>query len=83
MNDILLTPQDLAKRWNLEPNTLGQWRWNCRGPRYLKINRSILYRLEDIEEFEKQKVRHSTSQILDEKLKQESDQITYLKVCKS
>ena len=83
MNDILLTPQDLAKRWNLEPNTLGQWRWNGRGPKYLKINRSILYRLEDVEEFEKQKVRHSTSQILDEKLKQESDQITYLKVCKS
>jgi len=83
MNDILLTPQDLAKRWNLEPNTLGQWRWNGRGPRYLKINRSILYRLEDIEEFERQKVSHSTSQILDEKLKQESDQITYLKVCKS
>ncbi len=83
MKDILLTPQDLAKRWNLEPNTLGQWRWNGRGPKYLKINRSILYRLEDIEEFEKQKVRHSTSQILDEKLKQESDQIPYLKVCKS
>ncbi len=83
MKDILLTPQDLAKRWNLEPNTLGQWRWNGRGPKYLKINRSILYRLEDIEEFEKQKVRHSTSQVLDEKLKQESDQISYLKVCKS
>ncbi|MBN9343935.1 MAG: hypothetical protein BGO76_00345 [Caedibacter sp. 38-128] len=83
MNDILLTPQDLAKRWNLEPNTLGQWRWNGRGPKYLKINRSILYRLEDVEEFEKQKVRHSTSQILDEKLKQESGQISYLKVCKS
>lgn len=56
-----LTPNSLASRWNLAPNTLKQWRWNGRGPLYLKIGGRVLYRLNDIEQFEQQKLKHHTS----------------------
>lgn len=63
MQTPFLTPETLANRWNINPNTLSQWRWNGRGPKFLKIGRRVLYRLEDIECFEKQKVRQNTSYV--------------------
>ena len=42
----------LAERWLISPRTLEQWRWQRRGPRYLKICRRVVYRLSDIEAFE-------------------------------
>jgi hypothetical protein len=42
----------LAERWLISPRTLEQWRWQGRGPRYLKICRRVVYRLSDIEAFE-------------------------------
>ena len=62
MNKDLITPEILAQRWNLNPTTLSQWRWNGRGPQYLKLGRRVMYRLEDIEAFEEQQVRRDTSQ---------------------
>lgn len=60
-NPTFLTPDALANRWCLNPNTLSQWRWNGRGPLYLKIGRRVLYRLEDIQSFEEKKCRQNTS----------------------
>ena len=62
MTPNFLTPQELAQRWNIASHTLSQWRWNARGPRYLKIGKRILYRLEDIQEFEEKKIRRHTSE---------------------
>lgn len=42
----------LAKRWAMSEQTLANWRWQRVGPPYLKIGGRILYRLEDIEQFE-------------------------------
>jgi hypothetical protein len=42
----------LAERWLISPRTLEQWRWQGRGPRYLKIGGRVVYRLSDIEAFE-------------------------------
>jgi predicted site-specific integrase-resolvase len=56
-----LTPASLASRWSIAPNTLKQWRWNGRGPLYVKIGGRVLYRLADIEQFEEQKLRQHTS----------------------
>lgn len=56
-----LTPSSLASRWSIAPNTLKQWRWNGRGPLYVKIGGRVLYRLTDIEQFEEQKLRQHTS----------------------
>ena len=42
----------LANRWLISPRTLEQWRWQGRGPRYLKIGGRVVYRLSDVEAFE-------------------------------
>ena len=44
-----LNQKGLAERWQMSPRTLEQWRWQGRGPRYLKIGGRIIYRLEDID----------------------------------
>jgi hypothetical protein len=43
---------DLAKRWCMSVKTFERWRWEGRGPRYLKVNGRVLYRLDDIEAYE-------------------------------
>lgn len=47
-----LSQTELSARWNLSPRTLERWRWLGEGPRYLKLGGRVLYRLEDVEEFE-------------------------------
>jgi hypothetical protein len=42
----------LAERWLISARTLEQWRWQGRGPRYLKICRRVVYPLSEIEAFE-------------------------------
>lgn len=59
---LLLTPEDLADRWNLTETTLSQWRWNGRGPRFIKVGKGILYRLSEIEHFEDQHTCKNTSE---------------------
>jgi hypothetical protein len=49
----------LARRWALSPRTLERWRWLGEGPEYVKVGGRILYRLEDIESFERQRIRGS------------------------
>jgi hypothetical protein len=41
--------------------SLERWRSQGRGPRFLKINGRCLYRLEDIESFEREHLRERTS----------------------
>jgi len=43
--------------------TLERWRWLGRGPKYLKIGGRVVYRLEDIESYEAEQMRSSTSEI--------------------
>ena len=47
-----LYQEDVARRWGVSPRTLERWRWERKGPPYLKIGHHIVYRLEDIEAFE-------------------------------
>lgn len=61
MQPTFLTPDDLANRWSITPTTLSQWRWNGRGPKFLKIGRKVLYDAQDVEFFEDQKRHQSTS----------------------
>ena len=48
---------ELAFRWCISPRTLERWRWSKTGPVYLKIGGRVIYRLEDIEAFEKAYIR--------------------------
>ena len=43
---------DLSRRWKVSPRTLERWRWLKQGPVYLKIGGRVVYREEDIEEYE-------------------------------
>ena len=52
---------ELAARWNISHRTLERWRWSGEGPRYIKIGGRVVYRLEDIEEFEAIQLRESTA----------------------
>jgi hypothetical protein len=52
---------DLARRWSISPRTLERWRWLGQGPRYIKIGGRVVYRVEDVEAFEAQRTRSSTS----------------------
>ena len=56
-----LDQKELAFRWRTSPRTLEQWRWQGRGPRYLKICGRVIYRLKDIEAFEKASLHANTN----------------------
>jgi hypothetical protein len=56
-----LSQVELAARWNLSPRTLERWRWVGIGPRFLKLGGRVTYRLADVEAFEAEQLRSSTS----------------------
>ena len=56
-----LGQEQLAQRWGISTSTLERWRWSGEGPRFLKLGGRVVYRLEDIEAFEAEKLRNSTS----------------------
>lgn len=50
----MLTPADLGQRWQVPARTLGQWRYEGRGPAYVKIGGAVRYRLVDVEAHEEE-----------------------------
>jgi hypothetical protein len=50
-----LNQVQLSRRWNISPRTLERWRWLKSGPMYLKIGGRVLYRVQDVEQYEAQK----------------------------
>ena len=61
MEEKHITQAELARRWRLSPRTLERWRWQGNGPAYLKIGGRIVYRKEDVAEFEIQQRKTSGS----------------------
>ena len=55
-----LDEKELAARWLMAPRTLAQWRWQGRGPRYLKIGGRVIYRQPDINAFEAASLHENT-----------------------
>ena len=49
----LFTEQMLALRWHCSTSRLQRWRADQKGPAYLKIGGKVLYRLEDLRQYEK------------------------------
>jgi hypothetical protein len=56
-----LDQKSLADRWLISPRTLEQWRWQGKGPKYLKIGAKVVYRLEDVESFESENLHLNTT----------------------
>jgi len=54
----VMTTEQLARRWEVSPGTLVNWRSQGKGPCYIRLGTggkaSIRYRLRDIEEYEQQ-----------------------------
>lgn len=51
----------LAERWGVSQRTLERWRWLGFGPRYIKVGGRVVYRVDEIEDFEERQTRQSTS----------------------
>lgn len=64
-----LTEQQLSNYWGISKNTLRKWRSNGDGPIYIKIGARIIYRLEDIEDFEIKRLYSSTSGKINKEVK--------------
>jgi predicted site-specific integrase-resolvase len=56
-----MTQEQLANRWHMSPRTLEQWRWLGKGPKFLKIGAHVIYRDEDVEDYEKEQLCQNTS----------------------
>ena len=48
---------ELSDRWGISHRTLERWRWIGEGPSYLKIGGRVVYRLEDVERYEREQLR--------------------------
>ena len=57
-----LLQAELAERWRVSPRTLERWRVTGTGPAWVQLNGRVLYRLEDVEAFERQRLRHGSRQ---------------------
>jgi excisionase family DNA binding protein len=49
--DKLLTRREAAELLTLEPATLAVWACHGRGPAYIKVGRSVRYKMSDVEKF--------------------------------
>jgi predicted site-specific integrase-resolvase len=56
-----LNQRELAERWGISARTLERWRWVGARPRFLKLGGRVVYRLEDIEAYEAEQLRDSTT----------------------
>ena len=61
--ETLLTAEQVAAKIQISHKTLRKWRWEGKGPRYIKIGRKVAYRPADIEAYVQANVRTSTSDI--------------------
>ncbi|UJB19245.1 MULTISPECIES: helix-turn-helix domain-containing protein [Lysobacter] len=61
MSGTYLSPEELAARWDVKIETLQRWRCEGVGPRFLKMERRIRYRLEDIASYESDSLRSSVA----------------------
>ncbi|HFD87474.1 MAG TPA: DNA-binding protein [Gammaproteobacteria bacterium] len=57
-----LTQRELAERWRISEATLERWRGEGLGPQYLKLHGRVLYRLVDVEAYEAECLRYSTTE---------------------
>jgi hypothetical protein len=57
-----LCQQALAERWGISTKTLERWRVVGIGPVYIRLPGKVIYRLEDVEDFEQRSLRQGTDQ---------------------
>jgi len=57
MNEIILTPEELALRYNskISLKTLANWRSTGEGPAFTKVGSRVFYRLPDVLDWEQRR----------------------------
>lgn len=58
----LMTPDELAARWDTTRQGLASMRYRGNGPRFVKIGRRIFYRVADVSAYEAAQVRQITGE---------------------
>jgi hypothetical protein len=48
-----LTTEELAARWHMRPKTLHNWHLLGKGPVPMKVGRRLLYRVDEVEAWER------------------------------
>jgi predicted site-specific integrase-resolvase len=56
-----LNPFQLSRRWGIAPKTLQNWRSQGKGPAFIKVGGHVLYRMEDIERYEHERLQIKTA----------------------
>jgi len=59
--DSHLDENALAERWSISPRTLQRWRQTGQGPAFLKLGGRVVYRVVDVEAYERSNLRASRS----------------------
>lgn len=58
--DDLLTPQSVAQRYNMTPESLANWRREGKGPKWIKLGTTkrprVMYRMQDVLAWEENNV---------------------------
>ena len=57
----LIKPPEVAEMLCVSALTLRKWRWEGKGPRFVKVGRKVAYRKEDLDAFINGQIRCSTS----------------------
>lgn len=56
-----LTTEKLAEFLNISTQTLNKWRWEGKGPRFIKLGSRVVYDMADVEAYIASQVRSSTT----------------------
>jgi|TARA_R110002124_G_scaffold81491_1_gene214850 hypothetical protein len=51
---VFFNQHELSLRWSISGRTLERWRYERSGPNYVRIGGRVLYRISEIEEYERQ-----------------------------
>lgn len=62
MEQMHLTPVEVAQRLRTTIGTLTNWRVRGHGPRFIKLGRKVLYPVAEVEAFERNNLRENTAQ---------------------
>ena len=62
MDGACISQNELAHRWQVSEATLERWRSEGIGPIFLKLQGPVRYRIKDIEAYEAERRRKSTSE---------------------
>ncbi len=59
--DYLLDDEKLSSVLDVSVGTLANWRYQGRGPRFVKVGRHVRYRRSDVEDWLERNARESTA----------------------